>query len=107
MSDFRFENLYWFHASWLVAAVVILLFWLDWRRQDVLARFLSPTMQSRLVHRLSHARRWLSIGCLGLAAASLVVAMMRPQWGLTFRETPQVGAQISYRYMGHGPPPAT
>lgn len=79
---------------WLVAALVVLLFWLDWRRGDVLSKLLSVTMQSRLAHRLPRTRRWLSIGLFGLAAVSLVVALMRPQWGLTYQETPRVGAQI-------------
>ncbi len=94
MSDFQFANPSWSHALWLVAGVMALLFWLDWRRGDVLSRFLSATMQLRLVHRPSQTRRWLSIGCLGLAGVALVVALMRPQWGLTYQETPRVGAQI-------------
>jgi len=94
MTDFRFANLNWSPALWLVVALVALLLWLDWRRGDVLARFLSAPMQARLVHRLSRTRRWLSVGCFGLAGASLVVALMRPQWGLTYHQTPRVGAQI-------------
>ncbi|NLS95525.1 MAG: VWA domain-containing protein [Planctomycetaceae bacterium] len=94
MSDFRFANPNWIHAVWLVAGLVMLLLWFDWRRGDVLSRLVSTTMQGRLVQRLSRGRRWLSIGLLGLAGLSLVVALMRPQWGLTYRETPRVGAQI-------------
>ena len=94
MSDFRFANPNWIHAIWLVAALVVLLFWLDWRRGDVLSRLLSATMQSRLVQKLSPTRRWLSIALLGMAAISLVIALMRPQWGLTYQEMPRVGAQI-------------
>ncbi len=94
MSDFRFANPNWIHAIWPVAMLVVLLFWLDWRRGDVLSRLLSITMQSRLVEKLSRTRRWLSIALFGLAAISLVVALMRPQWGLTYQETPRVGAQI-------------
>ncbi len=94
MSDFRFANPNWIHAIWPLAVLVVLLFWFDWRRGDVLSRLLSVTMQSRLVQNLSPARRWLSIGLLGLAGLSLVVALMRPQWGLTYREAPRVGAQI-------------
>ncbi len=44
MSDFRFANPDWSVALWLVAALAALLVWLDWRRGDVLARFLSATM---------------------------------------------------------------
>ncbi|MGI6420152.1 MAG: VWA domain-containing protein [Thermoguttaceae bacterium] len=94
MSDFRFANPDWSVAFWLAAALAALLVWLDWRRGDVLARFLSATMQPRLVHGLSRTRRLLSIGLLGLSAGWLVVALMRPQWGLTYHEMPRVGAQI-------------
>ena len=94
MSDFRFANPDWIHAIWLVAALVVLLFWLDWRRGDILTRLLSSMMQSRLVRRLSPTRRWLSIAMFGMAGVSMVVALMRPQWGLTYQETPRVGAQI-------------
>ncbi len=94
MSDFRFANPNWIHAVWGVAAMVVLLFWLDWRRGDALSRLVSVVMQTRLVHRLSRTRRWLSIALLGLAGLALTVALMRPQWGLTYQETPRVGAQI-------------
>ena len=94
MSDFRFANPNWSYAMWLVIAGVALLYWLDWRRVDVLSRFVSTAMQPRLVQRLSRTRRWLSIAYLGLAGASLVLALMRPQWGLTYQTMPRVGAQI-------------
>jgi Ca-activated chloride channel family protein len=94
MSDFRFANADWSSALWLVAAWVAVLFWLEWRRGAGLSRFLSATMQTRLVQRVSRTRRVLGIGCLGLAAAALVVALMRPQWGLTYQAMPRVGAQI-------------
>ncbi len=94
MSAFRFANPTWIHALWPIAAMVVFLFWSDWRRGDVLSRLLSLSMQPRLVRRLSRTRRWLSIALMGLAAIALVVALMRPQWGLTYHETPQVGAQI-------------
>ncbi|QDV55443.1 VWA domain-containing protein [Rosistilla oblonga] len=94
LSDFRFANPEWSAAIWIVLAAVAVLLWLDQRRGDVLSRMLSPTMQSRLVRRPSLLRRWASIGCLGLAGLSVVVALMRPQWGLHYVETPRVGAQV-------------
>ncbi|MHB8900528.1 MAG: vWA domain-containing protein [Thermoguttaceae bacterium] len=94
MSSFRFANPAWIHALWPVAFLVVLLFWSDWRRGDLLSRLVSSTMQPRLVERLPRIRRWLSIVLFGLAALSVVVALMRPQWGLVYRETPRVGAQI-------------
>ncbi len=94
MFDFRFANPNWAHAVWMVIAVVALLIWLDARRSDALSRFVSTTMQPRLVHRLSRTQRWTSLACLGLAGLCLVLALMRPQWGLTYRKLPRVGAQI-------------
>jgi Ca-activated chloride channel family protein len=96
MADFRFADPNWLYAMWAVAAVIALLFWLDWRRGDALSRFLSPAMQARLVHRVSPGKRWSSLVFLGLAGVSLVVALMRPQWGLTYIQTPRVGAQIMF-----------
>jgi Ca-activated chloride channel family protein len=96
MADFRFADPNWLYAMWPVAVVAALVFWLDWRRGDVLARFLSPAMQARLVHRMSRGRRWSSFVLLALAGVSLVVALMRPQWGLTYHQAPRVGAQIMF-----------
>ena len=94
MSDFRFAHGSWAYALWLVIALMMLLFWLEWRRSDALARFVSSLMQPRLVRRQSRLRRMLSIVLLGLAAVALIVALMRPQWGLSYQKTPRVGAQI-------------
>jgi Ca-activated chloride channel family protein len=96
MADFRFADPDWSYAMWGVGAVVALVFCRDWRRDDVLTRFLSPAMQARLVHRISRGRRWSSIVFLALAGVSLVVALMRPQWGWTYLETPRAGAQIMF-----------
>ncbi len=94
MSDFRFAHPDWSLAIWLVLAVLLLLFWLDLQRRDVLSRFLSVAMQRRLVHRLSPTRRWLSLCFLGMTCFCLLLALMRPQWGLSYERTPRVGAQV-------------
>ncbi len=94
MSDLYFANPNWFHAIWLVIAVVALLFWLDSRGRAILDRFLSRLMQQRLARRVSPLRRWISFLLIGCAGVMLVVALMRPQWGLTYRRMPRVGAQL-------------
>ena len=57
MSDFRFANPDVSIGLWVVLAMVVLLLWLENRRGGMLARFLSPAMQSRLVSRPSSTRR--------------------------------------------------
>ena len=94
MSELHFANPHWMRAIWGVAIMITILAWLDWRRSELLNRFISSSMQSRLVCQLSATRRWLSLLFLAIAGISLVVAMMRPQLGLTFVETPRAGAQI-------------
>ncbi len=94
MSDFRFAEPSWDVLLWAVAAFVALLFWLDSRSSDVLSRFVSPTLAQRLVRAPSAARRRFSITLLGTSLALLVVALMRPQWGVQFVATPRVGAEI-------------
>lgn len=94
MSDFRFANPNGIHVLWLVFALIGLLFWLDRRGRQALDRFLSSSMQTRLSRSLPPVRRGLSILLLGLSGVALVVAWMRPQWGLSYVQTPRVGAQI-------------
>lgn len=94
MSDFRFAEPGWAAALWAVAAFVALLFWLDSRSSDVLGRFVSPALQSRLAVSIGAGRRRASIALLGASLAFLVVALMRPQWGVQFVSTPRMGAEI-------------
>lgn len=94
MSDFRFAEPQLVHLLWLVALLVAGLFWLDRRGSHALGRFVSEDLQARLVSRPTRLRRWLRLGLLGLSAVFLVLALMRPQWGVEFISTPRVGAEI-------------
>ena len=94
MTELHFANPNWGHAIWLVLVLVGLLLWLDHRGGAALNRFLSTAMQARLARRASRMRRWFAIICMGLALVCFVIALMRPQWGLEYRRTPRVGAQI-------------
>ena len=96
MSDFRFATPGWSAALWVVLATVIMLLYLEQRRGDALARFLSPVMQPRLVSRSSLMRRSMTTLLLGLASVCFVLALMRPQYGLTYVKAPRVGAQIMF-----------
>ncbi|QDV86461.1 VWA domain-containing protein [Planctomycetes bacterium TBK1r] len=96
MSDFRFATPGWSAALWVVLATFITLLYLEQRRGDALARFLSPVMQPRLVSRSSLMRRSMTTLLLGLASVCFVLALMRPQYGLTYVKAPRVGAQIMF-----------
>jgi Ca-activated chloride channel family protein len=51
-------------------------------------------MQRRLVSRPSQTRRLLRCGLLTGAALLLIVALMRPQWGLYYEHTPRAGTEL-------------
>lgn len=67
------------HLVWLALAFVALLVWLELRGQSALGRFLSSTMQERLVHGASRARRVARLVFVLVALLAGVVALMRPQ----------------------------
>ncbi|MBW1844407.1 MAG: hypothetical protein JRJ05_08710, partial [Deltaproteobacteria bacterium] len=94
MSEFRFAEPQWAHALWGVLAFVALLFWLDLRGAGALDQLISNTIQRRLVRRPSSLRRRMRIVLLGLSAACLVFALMRPQLGIRHVAAPRVGAEI-------------
>ena len=90
----HFANPGWSTLIWIVLVVVVVLFFLDQRGSSLLDRFVSATMGKRLVHRMPKVRRWLSIILLGGSGICLVIALMRPQWGLSYIERQRAGAQI-------------
>jgi Ca-activated chloride channel family protein len=94
VSEFRFAEPEWAQALWGVLALVALLVWLEHRGEGALDRLVSGPLQARLIARPSAWQRYLRIALIGLAAASLVLALMRPQWGLRHVATPRVGAEI-------------
>jgi len=94
VSEFQFADPQWAHALWAVLAFVALLSWLERRGGGALDRLLGGALQSRLVQRPSSWRRRLRVVLLGLSAACLVVALMRPQLGVRHVAAQRVGAQI-------------
>lgn len=94
MSDFRFAEPHWIHLIWLVILFTGMLIWLGQRGVASLDRLISPLMQKRLIIRPSRLRRLCVIGLIGLSAFSLVLALMRPQWGFHFERLPRMGAQL-------------
>ncbi|MCP4700045.1 MAG: VWA domain-containing protein [Gammaproteobacteria bacterium] len=94
MTDLHFAEPQWVHLLWAVFVFLLLLVWLERRGSGLLSRFLSGPLQERLVRNASSARRSLRIVFLALTGCFLVLALMRPQWGLQFVTTPRAGAEI-------------
>ena len=92
--NLSFANPYWVHLLWLVAAIAGLVVWLEFHGSARLGGFISRAMQDRLVNRPTIRRRLLKTGMFALVGVSLTFAMMRPQWGLQYIESRQVGAEI-------------
>lgn len=94
MTGMQFAQPQWVHLIWLVVLLTAVLGWLQWQGGDRLDLFLSKVMQQRLVRRPARWRRIGHVACLGLSGVGLVLALMRPQWGLHEVHTPRVGAEI-------------
>ncbi len=94
MNHFRFANLPWVHAMWLVLLIAVVLVVLELRGRSVLERLVSRWMQQRLVHRTSLLRRITAISLATGCMLLLVLALMRPQWGYTVQQSLRVQSQI-------------
>ena len=94
MSDFRFAEPGWIHAFWGLFAFLALLVWLERRGGDALAQLVSAALQDRLVARPGPGRRRLRLALLGLCGACMILALMRPQWGLRYVPLTRAGAEI-------------
>jgi len=94
VSDLIFAEPRFVHLLWAVLAASVSFVLLERRGGRKLALFVAAPIQSRLVHRPTTLRRWLRVGLLALCGTALVVALMRPQWGVEFITSPRVGAEI-------------
>ena len=79
---------------WLWLGFAALLIGLERRGSGALDRLVGAALQARLVERPASWRRWLRVGLLTAAGLFMVLALMRPQWGMRFVATPRVGAEI-------------
>ena len=94
MNGIQFANPEYALLLWAVLAVAFILLFLELRGGRDLSRFIKLPMQKRLVDQLSPGRRFASLALLILSLGAIVIALMRPQWGVEFIKTPQVGAEI-------------
>ncbi len=94
MSQFRFANLEWLNAVWGVVVLAAILVALELRGGSLLERLISPLMQDRLVNKATTARRIAAVLLFCTALLTLVLALMRPQWGSSVQIQSRVDAQI-------------
>jgi len=94
VSELHFAEPQWLYAAAGVAAVLLALIALDRRGGRALERLVDPALQPRLVSKPTALRRRLRLALLGISALSLVLALMRPQLGVEFVKSPQIGAEI-------------
>jgi len=94
VSELHFAEPQWLYAAAAVVVSLLALVALDRRGGRALERLVGSALQPRLVSRPTALRRRLRLALLGLSALSLVVALMRPQWGVEFVKSPQIGAEI-------------
>jgi Ca-activated chloride channel homolog len=86
------------HMLWLLLvippALLAFLWWSGRKRQQLLTQFIQARLLPNLTVGISVTRQKVSLGCLVLAAACLVLALARPQWGYDWEEVRQRGLDI-------------
>lgn len=78
----------------LLPALLALYAYGAWRRRRTLAAFVEAPLAARALPRIDTRRRWLKAGCVVGAIASLVIALMQPQWGETEEDVPRRGRDL-------------
>ncbi len=94
MSDFRFADPQWAHALWGVAVFAAALFALERRAGRRFEGLVAVALQARLVEGPSPGQRHARNAFLVLAATFAVFALMRPQWGFEYVESPRASAEL-------------
>lgn len=92
--DFRINQLESLHWLWLVAAATGLLAIGLVRQRRNLGRFTTRDLLGRLTAGVSVARRRWSAVLLILSLVLIVVALLDPRWGVTYRQVEQRGSDI-------------
>ncbi|MAJ60935.1 MAG: hypothetical protein CBC48_13635 [bacterium TMED88] len=94
MNDLHFAEPDFVQAFWIVAGLIGLLFFLENRGGRLLGEFVSPSMQSQTINQIPSARKRVGRVALAVALCSIVLALMRPQWGFESIQSQASGAEI-------------
>src|SRR5580698_2762444 len=83
---------------WLLLIVMpplIIFYWWAWRkRQQLITQFTSERLLGHLKVGVSPSRQKVRMVLIGASVALLIVAIARPQWGVTREEARQRGLDI-------------
>jgi len=86
------------HILWLLLALppalLAFFWWAGRKRQQLLAQFIQARLLPSLTVGISATRQRIRVACLVLAAACLILALARPQWGFHWEEVKQRGLDI-------------
>ncbi len=86
------------HMLWLLLvippALLAFFWWAARRRQQLLTQFIQARLLPSLTVGISATRQKISVGCLVVAVACLILALARPQWGFDWEEVKQRGLDI-------------
>jgi len=94
VSDFRFADPQWAHALWGVALFALSLYFLERRAARRFEGMVATTLQARLVEGPSAGQRHARNAFVVLSATFAVMALMRPQWGFEYVESPRASAEL-------------
>jgi Ca-activated chloride channel family protein len=75
-------------------ALLTFFWWAGRKRQQLLTQFIQARLLPTLTVGISAKRQRIRMGCLVLAAACLILALARPQWGFDWQEIKQRGLDI-------------
>ncbi len=90
----QFSSLPYAYLLALLPLILALQLYTFWRQPRMLAAFASSKLLPRLLPAGEGARRWLRPLVLVAGVASLIVALMQPQWGKSVEDAPRQGRDL-------------
>jgi len=92
--DVRFNHLESLHWLWLVAGIIALLVYGVLHKRRALRAFATTELLPRLTAATAMSRQWWRITLIGAAMLLLVVALLDPRWGVSYRQVQQRGLDV-------------
>lgn len=91
---FRFENPEYLNLLWLIPIIIMLLFWLNKRRKNLLSEFADLNLHNSIIPDHSNAKTKIKSAIVILAIALLILAAANPQVGTKLQEVKQTGIDV-------------